>query len=97
MWAHFPTQRLVIEPTKFLDILVECVVQCTFYKFFTDYPSPPLWDVTVALLCTLRAVTFYRPETQTNKVKLTLATSSLLSDFCHENEKNEKTQTKIAN
>ena len=29
--------------------------------------------------------------------QLTLATSSLLSDFCHENEKNDKTQTKIAN
>ena len=63
--------------------------------------------VTLALLCTLlhkigsaivlRAVTIYRPETQTNKLKLTLATSSLLSDFCHENEKNDKTQTKIAN
>ena len=60
MWAHFCTQRLVIEPTKFLDILVECVVpsaQCTFYKFFTDYPSPPMgcdieW-VTLALLCKL--------------------------------------------
>ena len=29
------------------------------------------------------AVTMYRPETQTNKLKLTLANSSLLSDFCH--------------
>ena len=31
----------------------------------------------------LRAVTIYRPETQTNKLKLTVANSSLLSDFCH--------------
>ena len=31
----------------------------------------------------LRAVTIYRPETQTNKLKLTLANSSFLSDFCH--------------
>ena len=29
------------------------------------------------------AVTIYRPETQTNKLKLTLANSSLLSDFRH--------------
>ena len=29
------------------------------------------------------AVTMYRPEIQTNKLKLTLANSSLLSDFCH--------------
>ena len=33
----------------------------------------------------LRAVTIYRPETQTNKLKLTLANSSLLSDVCHLN------------
>ena len=33
----------------------------------------------------LRAVTIYRPETQTNKLKLALANSSLLSDFCHLN------------
>ena len=35
----------------------------------------------------LRAVTIYRPETQTDKLKLTLANSSLFSDFfsleCH--------------
>ena len=31
----------------------------------------------------LRAVTIYRPETQTNKLKLTSANSSLLSGFCH--------------
>ena len=31
------------------------------------------------------AVTMYRPETQTNKLKLILANSSLLSDFCHLN------------
>ena len=29
------------------------------------------------------AVTIYRPETQTNKLNLTLANSPLLSDFCH--------------
>ena len=29
------------------------------------------------------AVNIYRPETQTNKLKLTLANSSLLSVFCH--------------
>ena len=29
------------------------------------------------------AVTIYRPETQTKKLKLTLANSTLLSDFCH--------------
>ena len=45
----------------------------------------------------LLAVTMYRPETQTNKLILTLANSSLLSDFRHQNEKNDKTQTKIAN
>ena len=33
----------------------------------------------------LRGVTFYRPETETNKLKLTLANTSLLSDFCHLN------------
>ena len=33
------------------------------------------------MLC---AVTIYRPGTQTNKLKLTLANSSRLSDFCHE-------------
>ena len=38
-----------------------------------------------------------RPETQANKLKLTLANSSLLSDFCHFNEKKDKAQTKIAN
>ena len=32
------------------------------------------------MLCT---VTIYRPETQTNKLKLTLANSSLLSLKCH--------------
>ena len=31
----------------------------------------------------LDAVTNYRPKTQTNKLKLTLANSSFLSDFCH--------------
>ena len=31
----------------------------------------------------LRAVTIYRSQTETNKLKLTLANSSLLSDFCH--------------
>ena len=35
--------------------------------------------VTPIALC---AVTIYRPETQTNKPKLTLANSSLLFDFC---------------
>ena len=34
-------------------------------------------------LIALRAVIIYRPETQTNKLKLTLANSSLLSVFCH--------------
>ena len=38
-------------------------------------------------LIALRAITINRPETQTNKLKLTLANSSLLSDFllltCH--------------
>ena len=34
--------------------------------------------VTVAL----RAVTIYRPVTQKNKLKLTVANSSLLSEFC---------------
>ena len=29
--------------------------------------------------------TIYRPETQTSKLKVTLANSSLLSDFCHLN------------
>ena len=29
------------------------------------------------------AVNIYRPETHTNKLKLTLANSSLLSVFCH--------------
>ena len=33
----------------------------------------------------LRAVTFYRPQTETDKLKLTLANSSLLSDFCDQN------------
>ena len=33
----------------------------------------------------LRGVTIYRQETQANKLKLTLANSSLLSDFCHLN------------
>ena len=33
----------------------------------------------------LRAVTIYRPETQTNKLKLILANSLLFSDFCHSN------------
>ena len=36
-------------------------------------------------LIALRAVIIYRPETQTNKLKLTLANSSLLSVFCHYN------------
>ena len=31
------------------------------------------------------AVTIYRPKPQANKLKLTLANSSLLSDFCHYN------------
>ena len=30
----------------------------------------------------LRAVTIYRPVTQKNKLKLTVANSSLLSEFC---------------
>ena len=33
----------------------------------------------------LRAVTIYRPETQTNKLKLTLANSLLFFYFCHPN------------
>ena len=37
----------------------------------------------VYLTIALRTVTIYRPETQTNKLKLTSANSSLLSDFCH--------------
>ena len=38
---------------------------------------------------TLRADTIVRPETltKTKKLKLTLANSSLLSDFCHLKEK----------
>ena len=39
--------------------------------------------VTARVLIALRAVTIYRPETQTNKLKLTLANSSPLSDFFH--------------
>ena len=42
--------------------------------------KPHFWPSWIVL----RAVTIYRPETQTNKLKLTLANSSL-SDFCHLN------------
>ena len=41
MWAHFRTQRLVIEPTEFLDILVECVVPSAHAPFINFLPTTP--------------------------------------------------------
>ena len=86
---------------KFFDFCVEQqnVKEWTEYVTVNNFSSETVSDTTFRhVLCfwkwdnhrglaiiVLRAVTIYRPDTQTNKLKLTLANSSLLSDFCHLN------------
>ena len=86
---------------KFFDFCVkqQNVKEWTEYVIVNNFSSETVSDTTFRhVLCfwkwhnhrglaiiVLRAVTICRPETRTNKLKLTLANSSLLPDFCHLN------------